>query len=137
MSYGFSRGVQQYQQVNANSATYADPHRQVQMLMEGALDRMAGAKGAIQRGEVALKGDLLGKAIAIINGLQVSLDSNSGGDIATNLADLYAYMQQRLLHANLRSDSEAIDEVSSLLREIKQAWDAIPPEARSAGSGPK
>lgn len=134
MSYGFPRGIQQYQQVNANSAAYADPHRQVQMLMEGALDRLAGAKGAIQRDEVTLKGDLLSKAIAIIAGLQASLDRGAGGEIASNLADLYDYMQRRLLQANLKSDIEAIDEVAELLRDIKQAWDAIPPEARAMSS---
>jgi flagellar protein FliS len=129
MSYGFSRGAQQYQQTGALSASYADPHQQVQMLMDGALDRMAQAKGAIQRGEVAEKGALLGKAIAIIGGLQAGLD-HGAGDIAANLDSLYDYMQRRLLHANIRSDVGAIDEISALLRELRTAWAAVPPEAR-------
>jgi flagellar protein FliS len=46
------------------------------------------------------------------------------------LASLYDYMQRRLLHANLKNDTAAIDEVAELLRDLKQAWDAMPVEAR-------
>ena len=136
MSYGFARGAQMYQQVGVSSAAYADPHRLVQMLMEGGLVRIARARGAIERGDVAEKGALIGKAIAIIDGLAASLNHDAGGDIAANLAALYDYMQRRLLHANLHSDVAALDEVAGLLREIKQAWDAIPPEARGSASAP-
>jgi len=135
MSYGVSRGAQMYQQVGVSSAAYADPHQLVQMLMEGALDRLARAKGAIERGAGVEKGELLGKAISIIGGLQGSLNADAGGEIAANLDALYDYMQQRLLQANLKNDSAAIDEVVSLLRELKEAWDAMPAEARS-GAGP-
>src|SRR5690625_1418903 len=135
MSYGVSRGAQMYQQVGVSSAAYADQHQLVQMLMEGALDRLARAKGAIERGAGVEKGELLGKAISIIGGLQGSLNAAAGGEIAANLDALYDYMQQRLLQANLKNDSAAIDEVVSLLRELKEAWDAMPAEARS-GAGP-
>lgn len=128
----YNRGIQQYQTVGAQSAAYADPHRLVQMLMDGAIDRMAQAKGAIQRGDAAAKGSLIGKAIAIIGGLQGSLDNDAGGEIADNLERLYDYMQRRLLQANLRSDIAALDEVSGLLREIRSAWVAIPADAREA-----
>src|SRR5699024_6326003 len=113
------------------------PHQLVRMLMEGGLERLARAKGAMERGEVVEKGELIGKAIGIIGGLQGSLNAEVGGEIAANLDSLYDYMQQRLLHANLKNDVAAIDEVANLLRELKQAWDAMPVEARggSAGSG--
>lgn len=135
MSYGLSRGAQMYQQVGTSSAAYADPHQLVQMLMEGGLDRLARARGAMERGETVEKGELIGKAIGIIGGLQGSLNADVGGEIAANLDSLYDYMQQRLLHANLKNDIAAIDEVAGLLREIKQAWDAMPVEARGVGPG--
>lgn len=135
MSYGYARGAQQYQQIGTYSgAAYADPHRLVQLLMEGALERIVRARGAIERGAVTEKGDLLGKAIAIVDGLAGSLNPTAGGEIAANLAALYDYMQRRLLHANLKNDTAALDEVAGLLRELKQAWDAMPIEARGASS---
>lgn len=102
----------------------ASPHRLIQMLYEGGLQKIAVAKGAIQRKDIAAKGDNIGKAIAIIGGLRASLDL-SQGEIAVNLGRLYDYMERRLLEANLKSDAEILDEVSGLLREVKTAWDAI------------
>ncbi len=132
MSYGFSRrGALQYQQVGAHGARYADPHQQVKMLMDGVLDRLAQAKGAIASGDQQLKGKLLGRAVAIVDGLQGSLDGKAGGELAGNLGRLYGYMQRRLLHANLKSDVAAIDEVADLMRELRSGWDEIPVSARS------
>ena len=59
-------------------------------------------------------------------GLQASLDLEKGGEIAANLADLYAYCSRRLLHANLKSDVEAVQEVKKLMSEIREAWAQVP-----------
>jgi flagellar secretion chaperone FliS len=106
--------------------TDATPHHMINLLFEGALDRIAGAKGATERNEIARKGELLGSAIRIIDGLRASLDYEQGGEISVNLASLYDYMERRLAYANLNNDIAAMDEVSGLLREIKTGWDSIP-----------
>ena len=124
--------LQQYGQVSAQSGVaYATPHRLIQMLFDGALDKLALARGHMQRGEVALKGSHISWAISIIDGLRMSLDKEAGGEIAQNLDAVYGYMQLRLLHANLHNDVEIISEVSTLLRTIKDAWDQIPAEFRN------
>ncbi|MCB2527206.1 flagellar protein FliS, partial [Listeria monocytogenes] len=74
----------------------ASPHRLIQMLMEGGLTRMAQARGALERGEVALKGERIGKAIASVGGLREGRDFEAGGELAANLDRLYAYMSMRL-----------------------------------------
>ncbi|MEH6685842.1 MAG: flagellar export chaperone FliS [Halopseudomonas sabulinigri] len=118
--------MKQYQTVNVNAQiSEADPHRLIQMLMEGGLQRVAQAKGAMQHGNVPLKGEQIGKAIAIIGGLRESLDHKQGGEVAGNLDSLYAFMQQRLSQANLRNDAALLDEVTALLREVKAGWDGI------------
>lgn len=127
MTYAKKRGVAKYgkEAVHADIA-YASPHRLVQMLMEGVLDKIAIAKGQVERNDFEGKGKHIAWAISIVNGLRGSLDLDVGGDIATNLDDLYEYMARRLLEANTQNDTAILDEVSSLMLEIKSAWDALP-----------
>lgn len=99
------------------------------MLMQGALDRLARAKGQIERRDLAGKAESLSKASAIINSLSSSLDFEIGGEIANNLASLYDYMVGRIHDAAVDLDNAAIDEVMFLLGEIKSAWDEIRPVA--------
>ena len=47
------------------------------------------------------------------------------GEVATNLNNLYDYMMRTLLRANAGNDGELVDEVVSLLVEIKTGWDEI------------
>ena len=108
----------------------ASPHRLIQMLMEGALGKIAAAKGHMERGEIPAKGEQIGCAIAILEGLKASLDKEKGGEIAQNLEELYIYMERRLIEANRGNDASLLDEVSDLLRQIKEAWDAIAGHAR-------
>lgn len=118
--------LQQYQTVNNQAqAAAADPHRLIQMLMEGGLTRLAQARGAMEREQTALKGELIGKAIGIVGGLRQGLDLENGGEIAVNLDRLYEYMTRRLMEANVQNDPAILEEVSSLLREVKSGWDAI------------
>ena len=119
--------MKQYQQVNVHSGVMdASPQRLVQMLMEGALEKIALAKGYMANNEIASKGENISKAIAIISGLQASLDYDSGGEISENMSHLYDYMCSGLVIANLRNDASILDEVASLLVEIKMGWDGIP-----------
>ncbi|MGR9051534.1 MAG: flagellar export chaperone FliS [Gammaproteobacteria bacterium] len=127
-----NRAMNQYKQVGTRvSADSADPHQLIVMLFDGALERIAVAKGAMVRNDIELKGQKIGRAIAIIDGLKAALDSEKGGEIAENLFDLYGYMQRRLFDANTENDAAILDEVSGLIREIRDAWVAIPLEFRT------
>lgn len=121
--------MKQYQQVSIQSGIMdASPHRLVQMLMEGFLERIAFAKGNIDRNEIAKKGENISRAITIVNGLQSSLNKEAGGEIAENLNNLYDYMSLRLVLANSNNDISMLDEVSRLMLEIKSGWDNMPEE---------
>lgn len=118
--------MKQYQTVNVNAqVSEADPHCLIQMLMEGGLQRIAQAKGAMEHGNVALKGERISKALGIIGGLRDALNAEKGGELALNLDRLYAFMQDRLTQANLKNDVSMLDEVADLLREVKAGWDGI------------
>ena len=136
MTYGKKRsGAAQYGKVAAESeAGYANPHRLVQMLMEGALDKVATAKGCIERNDLAGKSRQISWAMSIVSGLRTSLDMETGGPIAANLDDLYEYMTRRLIDASTQNDTDALTEVGDLMLEIKGAWDAMPDEVRKTGA---
>lgn len=128
------QALAQYGQMGPKlDATEASPHRLIQMLMEGALDKIAIAKGHMERGEIAEKGNFISWSISIIEGLRISLDPKEGGELAANLEALYDYMQRRLVEANAANDVTALDEVASLLRNVKSGWDEIPDEFKSQG----
>lgn len=128
MSTGkLNNAVNEYNKINiASSVEAADPHRLIQMLMHGALEKIAIAKGCLERKDIANKGVHISWAISIIEGLRASLNMEQGGDVAKNLEDMYEYMIRRLLRANLENDIGLLDEVSSLLITVKSAWDGLP-----------
>lgn len=118
--------LEHYHSIDAGSGVEsASPQRLIQMLLEGAIARVAGAGAALRRGAVASKGEQISAAISIIDGLRASLDFDRGGEVAANLEQVYEYMSRRLVEANLHNDERRLQEVHALLRQIKQAWDAI------------
>jgi len=132
-------GSNAYQNVGVESiAEAAAPHQLVHMLFNGARAAVAEAKGHLDRNEVAAKGGAISKAISIIDGgLKASLDLNVGGEMAKNLSDLYVYMVQRLVYANLKNDRAAMDEVAKLLHELGDAWGSIAGAKRATAPATK
>ncbi|BCV66046.1 flagellar protein FliS [Shewanella carassii] len=95
-------------------------------MFNGALERIAQSRYAIEQGDQAAKGVYISKAVGIITGLSSSLNMDAGGEIAKNLNSLYDFMLRRISEANLNNDVQALDDVAVILRDIKEAWDAIP-----------
>jgi flagellar protein FliS len=127
-----------YQSVATHGGVAAsDPHRLIVMLMDGALERIARARGCLENGATADKNQLLSTAVAILDELRCSLDLANGGPLAANLDDLYDYMCRQLVKANLTNRIEILDEVAQLLGEIRSAWIALPAEARALRPTPR
>ncbi len=119
-------GLTTYRNVTAyGSLADATPYQAVQLMLDSVLSRIAEASGHVERGEIAAKGEKIGKALGIIEALVLGLDKERGGEIAENLERLYDYMARTLLKANLENRVDLLKEVSSLLREIKLGWDGI------------
>ncbi len=131
--YSMTQAAAQYKRINNESGIdQASPHRLIQMLMSGALDRLVQAKSAMERGEVETKGVLLGKATGIIAGLQGSLERDRAPELVDNLERLYDYMQRRLFEANVSNDPALVQEVTELMRTVKTGWDEIDPASQAA-----
>ncbi len=120
-------GINAYKAVGIkDDLMVADPHRVIQLLMQGALENMAKAKGAIERRDFAVKSQLLGKSMSIILALQASLDMSANPDIAGNLWSLYDFMINHLSEASTENDVQKVQDVMDILLSIKFAWDQIP-----------
>lgn len=113
----------------------ADPHRLIVMMMDGALERIAAARGLMSHGGGAEKAQLLHRAVAIIDELRNSLNFKAGGELADNLDSLYEYMCTRIMQANAANKPEWLDEVSRLLVEIRSAWLQLPAQGRAQVTG--
>jgi flagellar protein FliS len=112
----------------------ADPHGLVLMLLDGATERMVTARGCIEHGETVRKAKLLHSCVTIIAELRGSLNMTDGGSLAQNLSDLYAYMMQQLLKANVANDATLVTEVLGLLGDIRTGWVAIGPVVRGTAT---
>ena len=123
----------QYRTTKAYGATAASDRLElISRMMEGALERIVTARGHMLRGEIAAKGEQIGSAIGLIDGLRACLDAENGEDIAANLDALYRYMLKLLMDANLKNDVAALEEVAELLGEIKSGWESMAAEQRPA-----
>jgi flagellar protein FliS len=119
-------GIFEYRKVGVQSGVEsASPHKLIQMLIDGAIEKVQLARGYMERHEIAKKCETVSWAMAIIDGLRSSLDLSAGGDIAANLDALYDYMLRRLLDGNLDNDPAALDEVGKLLNELREGWNGI------------
>lgn len=134
-----SAAIQTYTKVGIESGVNAaDPHKLIAMLFQGALLAVANAKNAILRKDTPAKAAAISKSLAILDeGLDASLDKEEGGELAQSLSQLYQYMEHRLVLANMNDDMALLDEVTSLLSELRDAWDAIRQDALKITAKPK
>ena len=126
--------LEQYGNVQHDArAEFATAHAKTLLLFDGAIDYIGVARQAITRSDYELKGKMISKSIAVINGLKDCLDLTHG-ELPRNLHDLYEYMVEKLFKANLTADMETIEEIQSLLKTIRESWALIPSDVHEVRS---
>ena len=101
----------------------AGPLRIIILLYEGAL--RFSRQALDQFGDPASRGQALGRAHRIISELMAALDHEHGNEIAENLDDLYGYMLDSLITANVSGDQKALQSVINVLNTLLPAWREI------------
>lgn len=103
----------------------ADPVRLVAMLYDKAVASLKAAVQAIHKDEIEVRWKNSHRAREIINHLFMTLDLEKGGEIASNLEALYAYMLQRLLDVDVKNDARAAEDVIELLEPLRASWSEL------------
>ncbi|MBC7702713.1 MAG: flagellar export chaperone FliS [Rhodoferax sp.] len=122
-----SRSASAYRQVGVEtSVARANPHDLVNLLFDGLLLALGSARAALQRGDIKSKCQQIVIAVRILEeGLKCALNLEQGGQLATNLNDLYGYCVMRLTQANARNDDAALAEVIALVEPVANGWKEI------------
>ena len=107
----------------------ADPHRLIQMLIDGAIEKINRAKFFLNNNKIADKGQHISWAISIIGGLRGSLNLEQGGEVAANLDALYDFCCITLVEANIENSEEKLNSVLNVMKEVKEGWDGIRQQA--------
>jgi flagellar protein FliS len=118
----YRNGTQSYRRTRVLTA---DPRNLVILCYEGAIDSLKIGKQRIAEKDYEGRGKALGRAQDIIGELLCSLNFEKGGSIAKGLDSLYNYMLRRIIHADLKDDIRAVDEIIGMLTELKAAWEEI------------
>jgi flagellar protein FliS len=103
----------------------ADPLELVRILYRLALDSVREALIHLSGGDIAARSKAISKAIDALSELNCSLDHEAGGEVARRLAELYEYMQWRLLQANFEQSETMLGEVAGLLATLLEAWQDV------------
>ena len=122
MGYGSGygkKGLGRYQDMKVQTAS---PAQIMIMLYDGAIRFSLQAKKKIEDKDFEGKGVFISKTQAIIDELMNSLDFNIAPELCTNLQQLYIYINERLTHANIKMEAEAMNEVVELLNTLRDGW---------------
>jgi len=113
--------------VKVNQATAYDLTK---MLFDGCLKALSLTIFHVKSKNFSGKSVELSRSLSIINGLRDCLDLEKGGDLATNLDELYQYMTKTLRECSVSNDIEKLQHIHELLREISIGWESMPAECR-------
>ncbi len=111
-----------YSAYQRNEIINLTPIEIVVRLYQALESSLYAAKEAISNGQTAIRGEKLSHALSIVGELQASLNFREGGEIAESLYDLYGFMTKEILFANMKNDTDRIDNVLKTLKPLFDAW---------------
>ena len=131
-----------YAQYGNNKVMTASPAELTLMLYEGAIKFCNIAIDAIEKKNIAIIGieqkDIekshknIVKAENIIGYLRETLDMRY--PVAQDFENIYVYLHERLVEANIKKDKEILEEVCGHLRSVRDTWKEVMRFGREKGT---
>lgn len=122
-----------YRQYQKTQVTTASREKILLMLYEGAIRFTRQAQVAMKEKKIAEKGKFISKATAILSELMATLDFKAGGQLAVDLENLYIFMIDKLIEANIHNKTECLESVEKLLMTLYSAWKDVIENPRPDG----
>jgi len=122
-----------YKQYQRTQVVTASREKILLMLYEGAIRFTKQARVAMNEKKIAEKGKAISKATAILSELMATLDFKIGGQLAQDLENLYIFMIDKLIEANVHNKVECLDDVEKLLNTLYTAWKDVIENPRADG----
>lgn len=114
----YSNGYNVYKN---NSVNHASKEQLLLMLVDGAVKFSKIARQAILENDIQKAHGNLLKTQDIFSELMASLDTDAG-EWAKNMFDVYGFIKEKLMYANIKKDIKIMDEILPLIEEIRDLW---------------
>jgi flagellar secretion chaperone FliS len=111
--------LKQYQQTHVNTSS---PEKILLMLYDGAINFSRIAIEKAEKGEKGERGKYVSKAQAIVAELMNTLDHEVGGVIAERLTQLYMYVINEYVRANVNNSVESLENTVKILSMLRDTW---------------
>lgn len=100
----------------------ASPEQLTLMCYDGALKFMRRAVMALEENDLARLSENTGRAQAIINELNITLNMEAGGEIARNLRDIYLFVNRHMSQGAMKRDPQHLREAMELIQGLRDSW---------------
>lgn len=96
--------------------------QQIVMLYDGVLKFLRQAQEAMTKNDIQERYNTIVKALDVINGLQVCLDHDKGGEIAEILHNYYLLLEIRLHRVQCQNDPTILEGCIRDVTTMRNAW---------------
>ena len=114
---------QGYAAYETNKILTASPGELILMLYEGAIKFCNIAIVAIEKNDIEKAHTNIMKVERIVEEFQASLDHKYS--VAEDFDNIYKYLNQRLLEANIKKEKDILEEVLKHLRTMRDTWKEV------------
>jgi flagellar protein FliS len=111
-----------YKAYQSTQVTTAKPEKILLMLYEGCIKYVKISRIKMKEKKISEKGKNISKALAIVSELMNTLDHEVGGQLSQDLENLYMFIMDKLIDANIHNKIEDLDIVEKLLTTLYEAW---------------
>lgn len=111
-----------YKKYKANSVQTASREKILLMLYEAAIKFTKKAIVACESKDISERGYNIGRAFDIVNELNNSLNHNVAPELAKNLEQLYMFVTDQYVQANISGKAKPLHDALKILEVLNQGW---------------